>query len=433
MSVTKQAILLIHGIGEQRPMETLRSFVDAVWRSDESIHNPYAGNDVWSKPDMASRSYELRRLTTPKNAAGIRTDFFEFYWAHRMEGTTLGHLAAWAKSLLWRNPATVPKHLQLAYWLLVILVATAIGFAFNAAMQAGGEAPAGMPAWASALVSVALLPLLGWIMRSIVGDAARYLHVAPTNVQSRHEIRQAGVELITELHNREYDRIIVVGHSLGSVIGYDILTHAWTGFHQYLPADHDAPMEALDALEQLAATSDSGDVQAAQREYYNEMLANEHPWRVTDFITLGCPLAHGTILMARDAEDLKRRQHDREFPTCLPTLETRTRSGNEEQHFSFEPNPKKSDFRVPHHAAVFGPTRWTNLFFPSRLIVHGDLIGGPLRTVFGQNIKDVEVSTTQRLGFLTHTLYWRYPEGQDAPTHILALREALDLVDSFGE
>ena len=190
-------------------------------------------------------------------------------------------------------------------------------------------------------------------------------------------------------------------------------------------------MVALDALEQLAAAGESGDVQAEQRDYYNEMFGNGHPWRVTDLITLGSPLAHGAVLMARHAEDLKHRQGDREFPTCLPTLETRTRGGKKEQHFSFEPDPNQS-FRLPHHAAVFGPTRWTNLFFSSRLIVHGDLIGGPLRMIFGRSIRDVEVSTTQRLGFFTHALYWRYPEGPDGPPHILALREALDLVDSRG-
>jgi len=31
----KQAVLLIHGIGEQRPMDTLRGFVETVWTSDE--------------------------------------------------------------------------------------------------------------------------------------------------------------------------------------------------------------------------------------------------------------------------------------------------------------------------------------------------------------------------------------------------------------
>ena len=69
----KQAVLLIHGIGEQRPMSTLRGFVDAVWTRNESIHHPHinAAEELWSKPDSISGNFELRRLTTPKNRANI--------------------------------------------------------------------------------------------------------------------------------------------------------------------------------------------------------------------------------------------------------------------------------------------------------------------------------------------------------------------------
>src|SRR3954462_8073437 len=115
----KQAVVLIHGIGEQRPMDTLRGFVEAVWTTDTAIHHPHARGTMWSKPDNVSGSFELRRLVTPQNRAGVETHFFEFYWAHMMKGTALGHVWAWVKTLLVRNPATVPRQLQLAYWLLV--------------------------------------------------------------------------------------------------------------------------------------------------------------------------------------------------------------------------------------------------------------------------------------------------------------------------
>ena len=45
---TKQAVLHIHGIGEQRPMDTLRGFVDTVWTSHTDIQNPHAGGGTWS-------------------------------------------------------------------------------------------------------------------------------------------------------------------------------------------------------------------------------------------------------------------------------------------------------------------------------------------------------------------------------------------------
>jgi hypothetical protein len=450
-----QAVVLIHGIGEQRPMDTLRRFVDAVWLRHRDIHHPEAAKHahalMWSKPDRVSESFEVRKLTTPQSTGGTVTDFYEFYWAHLMEGTTYGHVLAWARSLLLRKPSTVPAQLKAAWWLIVVLIivsAAFAGYALVAGASRGGE-PLISP-WLSAIISLAILPAVGVIIKGVVGDAARYLHVAPTNVQRRHEIRQAGVKLLKALHERGYDRIIVVGHSLGSVIGYDVLTHAWQEYHWKRPDQDDdrggedgdaAPsMVNLEAIEALARKNGSGaaidldEVQAAQRKYLNELIENGNEWRVTDFITCGSPLAHAAVLMARDRDDLETKQRDRELPRCLPVLETVTRRNQEVQRIAFEIDRRDPhSYRVPHHAAVFAATRWTNLFFPSRTIVRGDLIGGPLADVFGQAIRDIPVSTTLRGGLLSHTLYWTYPAGAGAdaatPPSVAILRDVLDLVD----
>src|SRR6186713_2310699 len=95
----RQAVVLIHGIGEQRPTETLRGFVGAF----------LAPGSYHSKPDTLSDTYEMRRLklrkldsTDPRvqslNADWPETDFYEYYWAHQMYGTTIAHIASW----LWR-------------------------------------------------------------------------------------------------------------------------------------------------------------------------------------------------------------------------------------------------------------------------------------------------------------------------------------------
>ena len=66
--MAEQAVLFIHGIGEQRPMDTLRSFVGAVWTSDTSLHRDHPlGASCWSKPYELSQNFELRRLTTAEN------------------------------------------------------------------------------------------------------------------------------------------------------------------------------------------------------------------------------------------------------------------------------------------------------------------------------------------------------------------------------
>ncbi|MEK1888218.1 MAG: hypothetical protein AAAB35_11735 [Phyllobacterium sp.] len=62
----KQAVVIIHGMGEQIPMETLQGFVETVWVTDDSLidrdrPDSLTGgkrfeNAVWSKPDRRNRS-----------------------------------------------------------------------------------------------------------------------------------------------------------------------------------------------------------------------------------------------------------------------------------------------------------------------------------------------------------------------------------------
>jgi hypothetical protein len=431
--MSKQAVLLIHGIGEQRPMDTLRGFVEAVWTQDKNLHRDHkAGAGVWSKPYSLSENFELRLLTTAENKAGRRTDFYELYWAHMMQGTKLAHVGAWAKSLLFRSPSSVPAHLRLAYWVLLALVAAGVYFAISGAI-ADAQGTLDGAVWLRYALGALVLPLGAWILISIVGDAARYLHVAPSNVQRRHEIRAAGMAVLKALHDAKYkyERIVVVGHSLGTVIGYDILTHTWAAYNAQEPK---APHPRYDSLSELEAIAVKladreqvaiDEVQDAQRRYFNELRENQVPWKVTDFITLGSPLAHASILMADTLAKLQRRIDDREFPVCPPTLENHQRKGVAIRGFSYPAGAAK---RFPHHAAVFGPTRWTNLYFPCRLLVWGDLIGGALNPLFGAAVRDVPVRTRARLGFLSHTLYWKLTGETDE--HVKALRDALDLLDA---
>lgn len=427
----KQAVLLIHGIGNQRPMDSLRSFVEAVWTTDTNLHRDHPNaTGVWSKPYPLSENFELRRLTTAENRAGIRTDFFELYWAHLMYGTRIRHVITWAKTLLFRRPWTVPPHLRLAYWVLLALVVFGLVMAYRVAVA--DRAGVLLPVWASLALTMVVVPAIVGILSNIVGDAARYLHISPTNVQRRHEIRAAGVAVLKSLHEKGYDRIIVVGHSLGTVIGYDILNYAWATFNTDVPKSGHPAYDALEALETLAAAAEDGKamdterIQKAQRCYFNELKANQVRWRVTDFVTLGSPLAHAEILLARDAADLKPKFASRELPRCPPVLERAQKDKVILRKFSYPPAERH---RVPNHAAVFGPTRWTNLYFPSRFIVWGDLIGGKLRPIFGPGVLDTVVSTGRWFGFLSHTLYWIPRRGRGSNQHVTALRSALDLLD----
>lgn len=416
MSTPKQAVVLIHGIGEQVPMDTLRGFVKAVWTTDESVRNPYVPDQVWSKPDNVSQNYELRRLTTAEGKSGKRTDFFEFYWADLMEGTEVEHVKAWLKLLLFRSPRRVPTQLRGIWWTVALFVLVAVGLAVASFFNLLPVKVAGLVG----AISTVLTGLLLWPIKKVAGDAARYLHVAPPNIGKRRIIREAGIQLLQRLHDSgDYDRIILVGHSLGTVIGYDILTQLWPRYNtKHIGTTSPDP----DPLEKLAAKPDLNpeEYQAAQTAYASTLKAAGSPWLITDFITMGSPLAHAPFLLTRKPEEFQTKKTERELPTCPPTLETVKKT----PRFCYPLNKAW----VPNHSAVFAPTRWTNLYFPCAWTLKGDVVGGPLQSVFGAGIHDIPVSTTIQGGLLNHTHYWEFPSsGPEIPTHIAALRASLQL------
>ncbi|OQY97765.1 MAG: hypothetical protein B6D35_14115 [Candidatus Brocadia sp. UTAMX2] len=433
----KQAVVLIHGIGEQVPMDTLRGFVEAVWVTDSSLRWPNKPAQAWSKPDAISGNFELRRLTTADNRDKKRTDFFEFYWAHLMEGTTLSHVGAWAKVLVLRWPWRVPRQLRGIWYLLIALFLLAVIAGLNHMFKFVPIAP-----WVIKVGSFAWFIfnslLIGFLIK-YAGDAARYLHVAPPNIEIRRRIREAGIQLLEKLHSSpRYDRIIVVGHSLGSVIGYDILTHLWVRYHNahvMAASRNPTTYTELGKLENMVRESLTGSLdietyQTIQSAYLTELQSQGNKWKVTDFVTLGSPLAHASVLLARDERNFVRKKEEREFPACPPVLEDMAVKKLKLKTFSFE----KEGVWVPHHAAVFAPTRWTNLYFPCHWTFWGDLIGGPVALMFGQGVKDIAVKTNLRLGLFSHTLYWSFPknwkEETGTPLWIQQLRNAVRILQN---
>ena len=183
-------------------------------------------------------------------------------------------------------------------------------------------------------------------------------------------------------------------------------------------------------------------LRALQRDYGFELLDCGNPWLVTDLVTLGSPLTHAGMLIAGDADTFQRRLMERELPICPPVLEAAGFSYPEDYEITVAAESgverrQRRTLRLPHHAACFAPVRWTNLYFPCRMIVFGDVIGGPLcdRTPpparrFGAGVRDVAVTTYAWGGLLSHTRYWRahaQDTGPDAP--LARLREALALDD----
>jgi hypothetical protein len=307
--------------------------------------------------------------------------------------------------------------------------------------------------WSSVLAWTVIgfyLAINAAFLQPYLGDAARYFRNSPGNVAVRRAIRKEAVDTLERLHTSgQYDRIVVVAHSLGTVIGYDMLRAYFSRVCDQLPpaAELGTEFSDIDAApwqpeDRAASVDDKKTLRTKARALIANIAAatTKRPdheqkyksWLVTDFVTLGSALTHAHFLMclgetqAKLQEDFNRRVEEREFPTCPPKQLDR------DELLSFI-NPKTKKKQV-HNGALFGLTRWSNIYFPRRQLFWGDAIGGALSPIFGHHIVDIKVSTKKAGGddFFTHTAYWdvrRKPDTYQAP-HIVALRKAVDLADT---
>ena len=460
----KQAVVIIHGMGEQVPMETLNSFVEAVWTRDATLIDadkpdpttggPRTHNVSWAKPDQRNTSAELRRVTTEADRNGNYTDFYEYYWAHMMQGNTWEHVVTWIKDLLFRNPTTnVPKrvmHAWIALWVVSLIV---VGFTLWGIWPK--EEPKPVIIVLSALLGMAVSAFVSSVLIKRFGDVARYVKALPANVAKRHDIRQTGVDLIARLiDSGDYDRIIVASHSLGTIIAYDILAQLYARYNKSSGTKQQPERLKLEDMIDAAAKSATLDLDAYQEQQaaaLSEARDQGSKWCITDFITLGSPLSHAEFLVAESMEDLRRRQESRLLPCCPPVLEYDATTKRRHISYSTKKGRKPEGHRSPHHAALFGFTRWTNLYSPEKAILTGDMISGPVGNIFGlkvpggviTGIRDIavlpamegdEVASGHKRSFFSHTNYWAMDKGTetepvDLPHHIAALRRALRIVE----
>ena len=548
----KQAVIVVHGMGEQRPMETLRSFVTAVWETDKDGTIPETvtkARRTWIVPDRRNGILDLSRVTTRANEGGVRTDFFELYWADVFTGNTLQQLSSWLKGLLLRWPTQVPRDVigaWLLLWLLSALAASAFAYVmlnlnlsnlatalklewnenataaewaasgvlaialmlfmksrFDAALRRNPAAPF-IAASRALLFLVPVALFLGlvflapwqlfcapkfwlavlalgivWFIKSFVvpylGDVARYTQNAPWAIDARARIRARGLGLLRELHGRtadgaepsntgEYERVIVVGHSLGSVIAYDLLRYYWAEAGPV--GKNPAATAAMDALSEvdryLFECFDDQAPQAAKKSFSfgeyrrlqsragDSLCETQDAWKITDFVTLGCPLTHAEFLIANDMPQLQRMVKELVLPSSLPVRDESRRSFLYDIAHGVIKN-KRPNLRADH-GAVFAGTRWTNIFDPASRIIFGDFISGPLTENFDRGVLDVAVRIRVKRPLFgrfasrlfTHTQYWnakasgeKLPGDEQAANspapnenrrdHIIALKEALNL------
>lgn len=539
----KQAVVIVHGMGEQKPLETLRGFAEAVWDAKLIPGEKKSDDDIWLVPDTRAGLTELARVTT-RSKDGIATDFYELYWSDLLVGNTLAQIRAWVSGLLLRWPHQVPRETfgtWIALWCLVLgilaiagyvgltgwpkalwsaITTTTVSYGWKSALASVGlgaglgyamlrllrrslglwsNADKTFPGiWASlspkelsvtaaiSWTAVVLLPIIAagvlfcffpwsilwqlktWLLIAaalcsavltvfvvpVFGDVARYVRVSPDAVQARAAIRERGVALLRALHDpvplegREhdrgdpapYERIVVVGHSLGSIIAYDVLRLFWeergpTGrnppapksqalvalkrLQDFLkqiarPKKEDSPGGATD-VEAEPATDDMPTGKAEdlgeadgmrtfrmlQWEASAALRAEKRGWLISDFVSLGSPLTHAEFLISRDRAAFEERKAERMFPTCPPMLEPPRRE------FLYWDGQRR--IIAAHHAAMFSAMRWTNIYDPSKALLFGDFISGPCAPNFGPGVLDLPIRIAKGGLFsrlVTHTHYW---------------------------
>ena len=492
-------------------MGTLRDFVKVLWKFNPELGplNPDSsddGREVWIVPDDKSGLFELQRITTP-TLEGRRTDFFELYYADLLNESPTRNFWRWLQRLLLISPSDVPPRMRLpwtVFWVLSLVafaMCVSITLSIPELIHANWlEVVVEPRAWPGLLVGgLALLVLLlpkfigpfralssvapplivavigvaimevfwqhtvAWTLIALFGmlyladqfllpyfgDAANYFSVRTDTVQRRQVVRDRGLRLLRALHDDPlYDRVVIIGHSLGSILAYDLLHILW---RQVGPTKDNPPapeaVAALEAIDALTASRPAGQWSTADVEEYQTLqwrafdalrtqqarrpsghvAATPAGWKISDFVALGSPLSSAQFLLTESSSDFIRMKKERALPTAPP-------QPYDGRHFALYPDATQGT--VTHHAAVFSTVRWTNIYdqFDSPLFLLGDPIGGPISGIdrFGDAVLDLNVEIRwgrYRSRFFTHNYYWTETGASTASPsdHIKALRKAVGI------
>jgi hypothetical protein len=452
----RQAVVIVHGMGEQRPQQTLHGFIGAALPPRSDGVPPY-----YSEPDRVTDSFESRLYRAPREPlAGdpevhAQTDFYEYHWAHLMQGNRLGDLGPMLRRMLlrpvWRVPAGF-RLVWLVFWALGLFLLWAFWFGPLHHTPLGGNPVTTViqalfgTGIASTAVAYVITKVLPWPLTVSFVDVVRYLDTSPRSYAVRRDIRKGMVDLLIGLHQvghdrkrwRRYDRIVVVAHSLGAYIAYDAITYLWSQCGDLLGAEPAVGegSAALADVERLASdlpTDPTDDqvaaYQCAQRALWTDLREHDSPWLITDFVSVGTPMYCADVLYTKSRADWDEHVSRRELATCPPQADRGEHQGATRLWFSY---PAAKRRRILYHAAPFAPVRWTNLWFPARFGVFGDWFGGQLRPLFGPGVRDVPVTATgwRWVPALAHTKYFSYPRdfGPHSPT--IWVQAALDLAST---
>ena len=433
VKIERQAVVIIHGIGEQRPTSTLKSFVQSLIRIDSKP----GAKILWSRPDRISEGFEHRRYSLSATRDRPLTDVYEFYWAHLFDQNSFRTFLVWFFRLTLKPNKDLPQRLRSFFnyiRLAMSAVALIIGGLIHVLSSYNDAVSALLSIPIVSIISLILVASISNFFLQTISDAARYLDASPRNVQSRNAVRELGVKFLLRLHTsyRQYDRIIVCGHSLGSVIAYDILKHTWYEYYDTFSSASEINQPVIKEMDRAIKAGEHKKMRELQLKLWAEQVNLGNKWRVTDLITLGSPLSYADVLLADSVSEFREMKSRGELPTCPPILDARDGGISRKLNFTkrLEDESKvRRTIRVLRAPSLFSVTRWSNIYFKTRLGIIGDPIAGPLNTLFGEGIRDFEVEPVGKRRYFTHTSYWSdlgtTLESEVDP--LVALRRSLNL------
>lgn len=230
----KTAFLVIHGIGEQVPLQTLDSFTRGMVAELRRQGAQFSVTHEIARRQGAEGEWVESYIRLAASDSDDRIDIHECYWANLTEEkASLGDIWRWLFATAWGTVRYYRDNAELRR-------------RYDARSAAGGSWIRTFPIFRLVLSAIFLYPLIlalslvlpGSIRRAllhrlatsiVVGYVADVAIYTTTDEKSRfYAIRrnilntsQALLEAL--LADDDCERVVVAGHSLGSVIAYDTL------------------------------------------------------------------------------------------------------------------------------------------------------------------------------------------------------------------
>lgn len=241
------ALLIIHGIGQQHPFETLDAFATSLWNV---LEQNAATGFLPGHHRTAAREGWMQNYVSIETSRTSSVDVYEYYWAHKAQcRVKLNDIVEWlidtsdgARKFYDENEELSKKYegtgvsafgksgfknrwyLKQFGWLMRLLA-----FLPRTVVLA-------LTRWFGPLLFL-FNPIFKWIRKTLVDFIGDIVIYTSTDIKSQfYEVRKqildgAVKELESLLLDKRYKRIIVAGHSLGSVIGFDTLNRINQGMN----------------------------------------------------------------------------------------------------------------------------------------------------------------------------------------------------------